>query len=399
MPLVIDGFQHWLTTILTFPTDQENSTLMQMPCQGNLIYLLTLSKLFVILPAAETLTVTAPVDEITTTTEMANIDWRKEQREDQTLARVIEILENGKDNKKETNSVQKYLRERKKLVLSNGVLYRNSVLDGERVLQLCLPEHFKDVAFVGIHSEVGHPGIEKTVWLGRQRFYWPGQEHDITKRVEACERCIRRKTPVRHQAKLHPIFTMKPLEILCIDFLSLEKCKGGYENILVITDHFTRYAQAIPLKNQLATTTAKALYDNFIVHYSFPERLHSDQGRNFESSIIRELCKLAKIKKSRTTPYHPEGNGSVERFNQTLLKMLGTLEENQKSDWKSYVPSLVHAYNAMKNDATGFSPHFLMFGWHPRLSIDAFLGTDPGNEGAKDYQTYVQKLQDRLQYS
>ena len=110
-----------------------------------------------------------------------------------------------------------------------------------------------------------------------------------------------------------------------------------------MTDHFTRYAQAFPTRNQLAKTTAKILFENFVVHYGFPARIHSDQGRNFESSLIRELCSLAGVHKSRTTPYHPMGNGMVERFNQTLLKMLGTLEDHQKQDWKSYVAPLVHA--------------------------------------------------------
>ncbi|XP_060063856.1 uncharacterized protein LOC132544297 [Ylistrum balloti] len=145
--------------------------------------------------------------------------------------------------------------------------------------------------------------------------------------------------------------------------------KGGFENILVITDHFTRYAQAVPCLSQKAHVTAKALYENFIAFYSFPVRLHSDQGRIFESKIIKELRKLAVVSKFRTTPYHPMGNGQVERFNRILLSMLGTLEHGQKADWKSYVVPLVQAYNATKNDSTGYSPHFLMFGWHPRLQM------------------------------
>ena len=125
-----------------------------------------------------------------------------------------------------------------------------------------------------------------------------------------------------------------------------------------MTDHFTRYAQAFPTRNQLAKTTAKIIFENFVVHYGFPARIYSDQGRNFESSLIKELCSLACVHKSWTTPYHPMGNGMVERFNQTLLKMLGTLEDHQKQDWKSYVAPLVHAYNATLHDSTGFSPFF-----------------------------------------
>lgn len=99
------------------------------------------------------------------------------------------------------------------------------------------------------------------------------------------------------------------------------------------------------------------LYDHFICHYSFPARLHSDKGTHFESHIMKELCSIAGVKKSCTTPYHPSGNGMTERFNQTPLSMLSTLDEDKKSDWKSYVVPMYHAYNATRHDTTGFSPH------------------------------------------
>ena len=185
------------------------------------------------------------------------------------------------------------------------------------------------------------------------------------------------------------------MELVCIDFLGLERSKGGYENILVITDHFTRYAQAFPTRHQLATTTAKILFDHFIVHYGFPARLHSDQGRNFESKVVKELCKLAGVQKSRTTPYHAMGNGMTERFNRTLLNMLGTLKDHQKQDWKSYVAPLVHSYNATRHDSTGYSPFFLMFGRHPRLAAEAYLDIEspesPSVSSKEHYATKTEK--------
>lgn len=124
---------------------------------------------------------------------------------------------------------------------------------------------------------------------------------------------------------------------------------------LFLSDHFTKYAKAVPAKNQLAKATTKVLFGNCVCHYSFPERLHSDQGRNCDSKVIKELCEISVISKSRTTPYYPMGNGLVERFNQTLIKMLGTLENYKKEDWKSYVLPLVHAYNANRIQSTLFN--------------------------------------------
>jgi len=223
-------------------------------------------------------------------------------------------------------------------------------------------------------------------------------ESNFRQRLSSCLACVCRKTPVVPRAELNPIQTSRPMQLVCMDFLKVDRSQGGYEGVLVITDHFTRYAKAVPCRNQKASTTAKALFDNFILHYSLPEQLHSNQGRNFDSRVIKELCKLADVRKTRTTPYHPMGNPSAERFNRTLLRMLGTLSEDHKANWKDYLPSLVLAYNATKSSSTGFSPHFLMFGWHPRLSVDAFLGTCPFK--LQDSQlSYAARLQERVRYA
>ena len=192
----------------------------------------------------------------------------------------------------------------------------------------------------------------------------------------------------------------KPMELMYTDFLTLERSKGKFEEVLVITDHFTRYAQAFPTRNELAKTTAKVLFENYIVHYSFPARLHSDQGRNFERNVIRELCTLAGVEKSSTTPYHPMGNGMVERFNRTHLNMLGTLEDRKKEAWKTYVAPLVHSYNATEHPRTSYSPYFLMFGRHPSLAVDAYLGISlPEESNIVPQVHYATKLKKRLQFA
>ena len=108
-------------------------------------------------------------------------------------------------------------------------------------------------------------------------------------------------------------------------FLTLEPSKGGHESILVISDHFMRPAQVIQLCNNATTA---AIFDNCLIHYGFPGKLHSDQGANFESKVIKRHCKLAGTVKTRTILYHPMGNGMCKRSNKTQLNMLGTLNEH-----------------------------------------------------------------------
>lgn len=181
-----------------------------------------------------------------------------------------------------------------------------------------------------------------------------------------------------------------------MDFLTLELSKGGIENILVITDHFTKLALAIPTRNQTAKTTAEAFFEHFIVHYGIPIRIHSDQGGNFEYSLIKELCELFGIEKSRTTPYHPSGNGISERYNRSLLNMLGTLDPSQKIDRKKHLPSLVYAYNCTKHESTKFSPLELMFGRTPKLSIDSMFETVDDELQKQTTTEYVEHLKERL---
>ena len=192
---------------------------------------------------------------------------------------------------------------------------------------------------------------------------------DVETHVKSYEWCIKRKTPAQ-VAPMTPIQATHPLQFVTLDYLTIEKAMG-YENILVIIDHFTKFAQAYPAKNQRAVTTAKLVLD-FIRRYGFPEKFHSDQGQNFVGKVMKNLYKLTGIKQT-TTPYHPMGNGLSERFNHTLLSIVGTLTSEKKKAWPKYLPDLVMAYNSSTHDSTGYSPYFLMFGRQPRLPADVVM--------------------------
>lgn len=282
--------------------------------------------------------------------------------------------------------------------MRNGLLYRTRQSEDGATYQLVAPESLRATILKSLHEDMGHMGLERTLDLVRTRFYWPKMAADVEKKIKSCGRCVRRKTQPERSAPLVNIHTTRPMELVCIDYLSLEPDSHNTKDILVITDHFTKYAVAIPTKDQKAKTVAKTLWEQFFVHYGFPERLLSDQGRDFESQLIKELCALTGITKVRTSPYHPRGN-PVERFNRTLLGMLGTLKEKEKSQWRDYVKPLTHAYNCTKNDVTGFSPYELMFGRQPRLPVDIAFCLPVKDGSPKSHSQYVKHLKTRLEES
>ena len=149
-----------------------------------------------------------------------------------------------------------------------------------------------------------------------KRFYWVGQRKDVEEWCHHCDICASRKFPLKHpKAPLVPSFISNPLDRIAMDILgSLPTTPRGNKYILVISDYFIKWTEAFPLKDMEASTVARVLFDEFICQFGAPAYLHTDQGRNFESNLFQELCALFEITKTRTTPYHLQSDGMVERF-------------------------------------------------------------------------------------
>ena len=229
--------------------------------------------------------------------------------------------------------------------------------------------------------------------LAVQRFYWPQMEADIKFHVQKQCRCLVNKEPnIKERADLVPIESSYPFQIICIDFCKLDLCKGRFQYAMVVTDHFTKYVQIYATKNKTTRTAADKLYNDFILQYGFPERIHSDQGGEFNSKLFTEMQKMLGIDASTTTPYHPQGNGMAERFNRTMCNMLKALPAVAKGDWRKHLPKLAFAYNSTKNKTTGFSPFYLMYGRESKLPVDGMF--QDVNAGDKHYTTHEQFAKD-----
>ena len=185
--------------------------------------------------------------------------------------------------------------------------------------------------------------------------------------VKGCQRCQIFEGAVV-KASLYPIKVYTPLELVHVDFTSIETTMElnqppSVKNVLVITDHFTRYSLAfVTPKDQKAKTVMRILYEWFISIFGAPAKLRSDRGANFTSTLVEELCSAFGIQKFRTTAYHTQCNGQVERFHQTLSRMIGKLSADKKSQWELHLPELLQGYNSTQSAVMGYSPHYLMFG-------------------------------------
>ncbi|XP_041457543.1 stress response protein NST1-like [Lytechinus variegatus] len=174
----------------------------------------------------------------------------------------------------------------------------------------------------------------------------------------------------------------------------LPETDSGNKYVLVVGDYFTKWIESYPLPDQEAETVARVLVEEFICRYGIPKELHSDQGRNFESRLMAEMCKMLGIKKTRTCPLHPQGDGFIERFNRTLLGMVSSLldPDGEQKDWDERIPFAMLAYRSAVQESTGESPAMMMLGREISLPVDLLLPSPtPANEEESDYVSDVRE--------
>ena len=189
------------------------------------------------------------------------------------------------------------------------------------------------------------------------------------------------------------------MERIAVDVLGpLPITEAGNKYLLVIMDYFSKWPEVHPMPNQEASTVAEILVKEVVSQFGVPVTIHSDQGRNFESSLIAEMCLLLGAEKTRTTPLHPESDGMVERFNRTLEAQLSMFVDKNHRNWDTLVPLMMMAYRSAVHDTTGYTPARLLFGREIRLPIDLAFGRPQEEAPSLSYTSgYVQNLQESLE--
>ena len=177
------------------------------------------------------------------------------------------------------------------------------------------------------------------------------------------------------------------MQVVAVDIMgTLPKSDIGNSYVLVTGDYFTKWTEVYTILNQEATIIAQKLTDELFCRFAPPEQLHSDQGKQFESQLLKKICRLFNIKKAKTTPYHPQCDGLVKCFNQILLSMLATTTHDHALNWKSQIRKVCMTYNTSVHSSTGFSPFSLMFGHQTKLPIDLMYGSP---DAARQLSRYI----------
>ena len=336
-------------------------------------------------------------------------DWKLEQQEDPVLYQVVKHRKASRETFKETllkvtdrKAVSAYAKSKDQLIMKNSLLYWQSKQGPTRktVLQFVVPQIHRNAALDGCHCEAAHQGQNHSLSLMQERFWWPGMARDLRNRIRKYGRCK------KFEAAL-PIAPLKPLacsglgELLHVDFTSIEETVPLHQepvirNVMVMQDHFSKYVVAYVVKDQTARTATETLRNGYFGLFGAPAYLVSDQGKAFTGHLISNLCELYGVQKLRTLPYHAQTNGQVERMNQTIIRMIGKLEEDKKTRWSEHLPEMLSAYNGIRSAVTGYSPYFLLFGRKSRIPVDCLFPTLHDSPHQAKMEVSVVAMQKRL---
>ena len=304
----------------------------------------------------------------------SNSTLANETRTDPTLAHIRELVRLEKEGYHQ----------------KKDIIYRTRLnIKGEPEDQICVPEELRFKCMNMAHGKFGHQGRNKMIELMRPYFYWPTMSRDCMLHIRSCETCQKQDKAKMRPNPMQPRETSSiPFENVSVDLVGpFPTAVGGFKYLLTAIDLATRWPEAIPLR----TTTAKVITKHLTTIFSrcgFPARLTTDNGPQFKGDFFRKWAKHLGIQHVFSSPYHPQGNGVVERLHRTLNAMVAKLTE-VKGNWASTVPMALYFLRSTLCSATGMSPFMARQGWEPatplHLLYKAWVKQDAGNLDIVDW--------------
>ncbi|KAL4001114.1 caldesmon [Sarotherodon galilaeus] len=330
-------------------------------------------------------------------------NFRERQENDPSLQPLFKKACNVDDGKENAVGLKRVTGE--PFIIKDNLLY---LADMEKP-RLVVPKEYRSVILHLGHTVPwsGHLGQAKTYNRVAQRFYWPGLYKDVVDYCKTCHECQKvapTKLSDRAQLQTLPIMDV-PYERIAMDIIGpLPKSSNGHKYALVICDYATRYPDVYPLRSLQVKHIVRCLVDLFS-RVGIPKEILTDQGTSFMSHLVKSLYDQLGVKGIRTTPYHPETDGLVERFNGTLKQMLRKFIDDTGKDWDKWLPFLLFAYREVPQASTGFSPFELLYGRQVRGPLDMLkenwvAGVAPGSTevaSTTNIVSYILQMRDKLE--
>jgi transposase InsO family protein len=251
------------------------------------------------------------------------------------------------------------------------------------------------------NSLAGHLGVRKVYATLSQHYFWPDMDKDVGEYVRACPECQRTKSTLQPRPEIHPLpVPERPFERISLDWVTgFPQSSYGNNVVLNIIDRFSKWAIIIPCKKSMnATQLADHLFTRVFSWVGFPQEIVGDRDTRLTASQMRKLKRQLNVRLKLSVAYHPQTDGSTERFNRTFLQMLRTtLSTGMHSNWEKNIPALLFAYHNTVHSSTGFTPHTLLFGWTPRDIRAPLAAFNPISKSLPDVESWLLSRRDEFE--
>ena len=299
----------------------------------------------------------------------------------------IQQIPNNFNNKQR----HQLIRQAANYTIKTNLLYKIDNKNQQKLYRVITKEELPALLYM-MHNDPtsGHFATKAMFQKIKERYYWPQYYEDIKQYAESCDACQRRGRSKQNNL-LHPIPVHSPFYQIGIDFVGpLPRSKRGKKYIIVAMDYLTKWPEAKAVSEATAEAASNFIYEQIICQHGCPQLILSDRGTHFNNNMIKSLMDKFKINHLLSTPYHPQTNGLVERFNKTLCESLARLSL-RNNDWDLYIAPTLFAYRTTKHNTTQIEPFFLVYGRNARLPIDQHE-----KENLQVEHDHIQQIVDQL---